>query len=480
MKKLIAFMLTAAMLAPNAVFAQNEASVATVAPETIAIDPTQEPAQASETEELPTEAPASTAEPEQTAEITKENAEATATPEAQASPTAQPVKKEPEKAVNPSLTSTSVSVDIYIGNHQVELDSSAHFNLFNADGVLVGTDEHWISGDTEHIRLEFTVEPYEMGEKFTLGFVDGFHSLTYYSLTQGPGSLFELETYAMTDESGNIVLGNSFAMDAEPNFERGLNFYYNGELIELSPRGRLVDGTGMMPADCIADALGIMSAYHEEYNSYTMSLGSQQLIFNIDNVYATFLGNDINLSHAPVWIDGSIYIPVRDTLEALGCTIDLWQDADHIDVIAPLSPVVQEYRSRERVNREGITSRTNYLIWVSKSDFTVKVYKGSRYNWECIRTAPCAIGAPGTPTIEGQFEYKYAGGRWDYGSYYVWPTMMFYGGYALHSTLRATGGGMWDDRVGVMISHGCVRMHPVDIDWIYATIPVGTRIYVTP
>ena len=33
--------------------------------------------------------------------------------------------------------------------------------------------------------------------------------------------------------------------------------------------------------------------------------------------------------------------------------------------------------------------------------------------------------------------------------------------------------------VGVNISHGCVRLHPSDINWIANTIPFYTRIYIT-
>ncbi len=451
MKKIIALLLALSMLTPAAVLADEV--------ETIVLDDTV--AEATAVPEVTEESPEATATPE----VAEESPEATATPEAALS----------------QFRSDKVVVDIIVGNHQVEIDSSAHFNLFNSEGVLVSTAEAWIGGDTESVSLVFNIENgYNLGEIFTLGFVDGFHSLTYYTETIKPGGSFELGTYYYYDENNQLIAGDTFAMDAEPNFERGLNFYYNNKLIEMADRGRLVDGIGMLSAYEMGKAMGLSVKYHEDYNSLTMSLGDEQLIFNIDTTYATFFGTDLNLSHAPVWIDETIYIPVRDVLNALSCTIDLWQDADHIDVIAGESPVIVEYRSRERVNREGITSRTNYLIWISKSDFTVKVYEGERYNWQCIYTAPCAIGAPWTPTVEGQFEYLYRGGLWDYGSYYVYPTMMFYGGYALHSTLRSYGGGEWDGRVGVMISHGCVRLHPQDIEWIYSRIPIGTRIYVTP
>jgi lipoprotein-anchoring transpeptidase ErfK/SrfK len=383
-------------------------------------------------------------------------------------------------SADPALISDAVGVDITIAPHQAVIDSVARFNLFNSKGELVGTDEQWIGGETSQLRLQFSVPQYVIGDTFTLGLVDGLKELRYYDGVITPGGSFELATYATTDPDGDLIHGNNFAMDAEPNFERAVNFYYNGDQISLWPYGRVVDGVSMVSAYDIGKALGIPVEYHSDYNSLTFSMGSNQLIFNLDTAYATFFGTDTYVSHYPFFMDDTIYVPIRDVLNAFGCSIDLWQSDDHIDVIAGKSSVIQEFRNKERVNREGISSRTGYLIWVSKSDYQVKVYKGSRYNWECIRTAPCAIGAPDTPTIEGQFEYQYNSGVWSYPNFYVYPTMVFYGGYALHSTLKAWGGGLYDDSVGVQISHGCVRLHPEDIDWIYSIIPVGTKVYVTP
>lgn len=382
--------------------------------------------------------------------------------------------------VNPELISDAIGIDINIAPHQWVVDSIARFNLFDKDGNLVGTSEEWVGGDTDSIRLQFSVPQYVVGDTFTLGMVEGFKSLKYYDDIITPGGSFILGTYAMEDANGEIIHGNNFAMDADPNFRTAVNVYYDNKQIPLWPMGQIVDGVSMVSAYDIGKATGMKVKYHADYNSLTMSIGSQQLIFNLGSTYATLFGNDTFISHAPIWAGDAILVPVRDTLTALGCTIDLWQSDDHIDVIANRSPVITEYRNRERVNREGITSRTNFLVWVSKSDYQVKLYQGTRYNWECILTAPCAIGAPDSPTIEGQFEYQYNGGVWSYPDFYVSPTLVFHGGYALHSTLKAWNGGMYDDSVGVKISHGCVRLHPKDIDFIHRTIPIGTRIYVTP
>ena len=113
-----------------------------------------------------------------------------------------------------------------------------------------------------------------------------------------------------------------------------------------------------------------------------------------------------------------------------------------------------------------------------KHEYKVRVYQGSQYNWELQKEFPCALGAWNTPTITGQFEYIERT-EWDYPSYYVGPVLRFYNGYALHSTLLYYNGTEYDGRVGVNISHGCVRLHPSDINWIANTIPFYTRIYIT-
>ena len=128
MKKIIALLLALSMLTPAAVLADEV--------ETIVLDDTV--AEATAVPEVTEEAPEATAAPE----ATEEAPEATAAPEAALS----------------QFRSDKVVVDIIVGNHQVEIDSSAHFNLFNSEGVLVSTAEAWIGGDTESVSLVFNIE----------------------------------------------------------------------------------------------------------------------------------------------------------------------------------------------------------------------------------------------------------------------------------------------------------------------------------
>ena len=131
------------------------------------------------------------------------------------------------------------------------------------------------------------------------------------------------------------------------------------------------------------------------------------------------------------------------------------------------------------VNQKGLSSQTEYLIWVSKSEFKVRVFRGSKGNWNLINSLTCAIGKPSTPTCEGTYKYYQAQKMWDYGSYYVGPIMRFNGGYAIHSTLIYKNGTPKDNRVGMKLSLGCVRLQPQDINWLFSTIPLYTTIHIT-
>lgn len=158
-------------------------------------------------------------------------------------------------------------------------------------------------------------------------------------------------------------------------------------------------------------------------------------------------------------------------------------DGAHVCVY-PLSAAIPaddpwEASAEARVNDKNIWSDTPYLIWVSKGNFTVSVFLKQNGKWDCIKSFPCSIGAPGTPTVTGQFRYYQYQNRWQYNGYYVGPIMRFYNGYAIHSTLVNNNGTDRDGRVGKMISHGCVRVRPENIRWLTDYIPLGTKIYIT-
>ena len=203
------------------------------------------------------------------------------------------------------------------------------------------------------------------------------------------------------------------------------------------------------------------------------------MLFNVGTSYATIFGNDIYMSKECMMIDSTVFVPARSFADAAESSIEAIDFGDHIDVCIGKSQKADEYLSSIPVNKWGLSSKTNYLVWIDKSDYRVRVYMGSQYKWKPAASFPCAIGAPSTPTITGSFEYLYRVAGWYYDGYYVGPCLVFYGGYALHSTLLRYDNTPYDNRVETMISHGCVRLHKSDIDWIAARLPIGSRIYVT-
>ena len=68
---------------------------------------------------------------------------------------------------------------------------------------------------------------------------------------------------------------------------------------------------------------------------------------------------------------------------------------------------------------------------------------------------------------------------WPYANYYCGPVMIFYGGYALHSTLLKYDGTPYNNSVGVKISLGCIRCQPRYINWMASTVPMYSKVYIT-
>ena len=145
---------------------------------------------------------------------------------------------------------------------------------------------------------------------------------------------------------------------------------------------------------------------------------------------------------------------------------------------AAVDPVAQVYFSQV-VNSAGKSSRTSYLIYVNLSKYIVCIYTGSTSQWTLVRSFPCSIGAPETPTIQGTFSIRSKGVTYVTNDniilkYYAY----FVGGFKLHSILYYPSGKIADGRLGLSISHGCVRMAIENAKYIYDNLPVGTTVWI--
>lgn len=138
-----------------------------------------------------------------------------------------------------------------------------------------------------------------------------------------------------------------------------------------------------------------------------------------------------------------------------------------------------EYRQmHDRI--QGTSSATNYLIAVDTSRCIVGIYSGSQGNWSLTRAHACGPGAPGSPTVKGNFTVTgkgYVFGNEKGYSCYYWT--QFYGNYLFHSILYYPGTfRVKDPTMGRQVSHGCVRLELENAKWIYDNIPYGTRVVV--
>lgn len=404
-------------------------------------------------------------------------------PEATAEPVSDTVipevteSPEPDDGIVSDAENTSSSLDfnIKLSKHGITIPSELTLELIDADNNLTLEFQHHADGNTELIHAHFDVPQYILGKSFELRLVSGLNAIKYNNELIREGESLIIETSGHTAGKS----GDTFFLLGEPNYEKKLTVYIDNNKLNLSPRARLVNGSTLVPVRQICEALGLRVDYDKKSDSVTCSYGTHEMVFKRGSTECKIFGETAHAPTAPCYIDGSIYVPVRILAESVKSTVSVKEAGYTMDIMLTPAKLIEEYKNSSPVNKRGIDSRTSYLVWVNKSEFKTRVYLGSRYNWELLKEFDCAIGAPGTETITGEFEYIERLSSWDYNTYYVGPVMRFHNGYALHSTLLYYGGGEYDGTVRAKISHGCVRLHPEDINWICSYVPLKTKIYVT-
>ena len=133
------------------------------------------------------------------------------------------------------------------------------------------------------------------------------------------------------------------------------------------------------------------------------------------------------------------------------------------------------------INRaQSMYSSTGKLILVSKSSHRVGIFTGSRGNWTLVKYWPCGDGAPSTPTPEGVFHVGSKGAYFDTsGGNRCHHYTQIWGSYYFHSVLyRASNGSLSDGRLGMALSHGCVRLARENALWLQQNCPSGTTILI--
>lgn len=128
----------------------------------------------------------------------------------------------------------------------------------------------------------------------------------------------------------------------------------------------------------------------------------------------------------------------------------------------------------------NLSSSTNWLIMVdTHANHTMIFYRGGS-GWIPYYDWLCTTGAPSTPTIKGVFKTGVKGTSFGSGYTCWWYTGFYKSAYLFHSVIYQEGSmsTITDGRLGMNLSHGCIRLHISNAKWIYDNIPYGTTVYV--
>ena len=142
---------------------------------------------------------------------------------------------------------------------------------------------------------------------------------------------------------------------------------------------------------------------------------------------------------------------------------------------------LNNYKSKsqleESINSLKVTSTTNYYINVDLPKQRVNIFTKSDGVWILDRSLICSSGKSSTPTVKGNFTIQDKGPMFRAGSnticnYYT----RFYGNYLFHTVLLDNNENIQDGRLGIPLSHGCIRLAIDDAKYIYTSIPYGTTV----
>jgi lipoprotein-anchoring transpeptidase ErfK/SrfK len=159
-----------------------------------------------------------------------------------------------------------------------------------------------------------------------------------------------------------------------------------------------------------------------------------------------------------------------------------WVSADDVTISDGDYTTDEDYSEEAKtdfVNSMRYDSETEYMVWVSLYTQKVNVFSGYQGNWVLEKTFDCATGSNSSPTSTGTYTYSTLKDRWDLGTTYVEPVLIFNGGEAFTSRpYSADTDEIADETMGEPASGGSVRMLEEDIAWMKENLTIGSLVVI--
>ncbi len=131
---------------------------------------------------------------------------------------------------------------------------------------------------------------------------------------------------------------------------------------------------------------------------------------------------------------------------------------------------------------DGYSSSTDYLILCNLATQRTAVFEGEKGNWRLLREMLVSTGAPINPTPKGEYQTTVHTEHFNNYGVRAWYATGFIGGlYLFHSSPYESASEplvCTDGRLGVPLSHGCVRMRVDDARWMFDLLPLSTKVVI--
>jgi hypothetical protein len=111
----------------------------------------------------------------------------------------------------------------------------------------------------------------------------------------------------------------------------------NGVTVEVDPGYEtapiIIDGRTMIPARALAEAMGGAAAWNEAAQEVTLSVNEITVVMRLGQKEYTRNGERLTMDAAPTIIRGRTRIPLRFASEALGCSVEWFENEQDILII---------------------------------------------------------------------------------------------------------------------------------------------------